>query len=104
MYGRRGARKQVLPTWTSVWYRGAQRPHGYSMSEAGRLGASKIALVTYSQDPTLSRGDRLLGDALARRGCDVSAVPWDDLNADWASFDICVIRSTWDYHHRLTEF
>ena len=64
----------------------------------------RIALVTYAQDPTLSRGDRLLGDALVRRGCDVQAVRWDDPAAEWASFDVCVIRSTWDYHHRLTEF
>ena len=29
---------------------------------------------------------------------------WDDANVDWASFDIAVLRSTWDYAERIGEF
>ena len=29
---------------------------------------------------------------------------WDDPNVDWGSFDLVVIRSTWDYHERRDEF
>ena len=29
---------------------------------------------------------------------------WDDPNVDWGSFDLVVIRSTWDYHERRDVF
>ncbi len=63
-----------------------------------------IALVTWRGLPELAADDRLLRDALVRRGVDVRAVVWDDPGADWRSFDAIVIRSTWDYHKRLDEF
>jgi glutathione synthase/RimK-type ligase-like ATP-grasp enzyme len=47
--------------------------------------------------------DRLLIDALRRRGVDAVAVAWSD-DADWGSFDLAVLRSTWDYVDRLPEF
>jgi hypothetical protein len=31
-------------------------------------------------------------------------VVWDDSSADWLAIRVCVIRETWDYHHRLDEF
>ena len=33
----------------------------------------------------------------------VTTIPWDD-EADWASFDLVVIRTTWDYVPRYAEF
>jgi glutathione synthase/RimK-type ligase-like ATP-grasp enzyme len=33
----------------------------------------------------------------------VASIPWDD-EADWASFDLVIIRTTWDYHKRPVEF
>lgn len=33
----------------------------------------------------------------------VTSIPWDN-EADWASFDLVIIRTTWDYHKRPTEF
>lgn len=33
----------------------------------------------------------------------VTTIPWDD-EADWASFDLVVIRTTWDYVPRHAEF
>jgi glutathione synthase/RimK-type ligase-like ATP-grasp enzyme len=63
-----------------------------------------IALVTWRGLPELAADDRLLRDALVRRGVDARAVVWDDEAADWSAFDAIVIRSTWDYHKRFDEF
>ena len=64
----------------------------------------RIGLITYSALSGLDEGDRLLQSALERRGLEVSPVVWDDSGVDWSLFDMCVVRSTWDYHHRLEEF
>jgi hypothetical protein len=63
-----------------------------------------IALVTWRGLPELAADDRLLRDALVRRGVDARAVVWDDPDADWRAFDAIVVRSTWDYHKRIDEF
>ncbi len=63
-----------------------------------------IALVTWRGLPELAPDDRLLRDALVRRGAEVRAVVWDDASVDWSAFDAIVIRSTWDYHKRFDEF
>jgi glutathione synthase/RimK-type ligase-like ATP-grasp enzyme len=34
----------------------------------------------------------------------VAAALWDDAALDWASFDMALLRSTWDYFHRRDEF
>ena len=47
--------------------------------------------------------DRLLIDALRRRGVDAVPAAWSD-DVDWAAFDLTVLRSTWDYVDRLPEF
>ncbi len=48
--------------------------------------------------------DRLSARVLESRGIEVEFVVWDDRSADWDSFDLVVIRSTWDYGDRLDEF
>lgn len=63
-----------------------------------------IALVTWRGLPELAADDRLVREALVRRGAEVRAVVWDDASVDWRAFDAIVIRSTWDYHKRLDEF
>jgi hypothetical protein len=63
-----------------------------------------IALVTWRGLPALAANDRLLADALARRGAGVEAVVWDDPDVDWRKYDAIVVRSTWDYHKRVDEF
>lgn len=63
-----------------------------------------VALVTYSELPGLAEDERLLVGALARRGLTAGPAVWDDPRRDWAGIGVCVIRSTWDYHHRLDEF
>jgi glutathione synthase/RimK-type ligase-like ATP-grasp enzyme len=63
-----------------------------------------VALVTSADLPNLDNDDRPLIPALADR--DVTAVPavWDDPVVDWTSFDLAVVRSTWDYAPRQEEF
>jgi glutathione synthase/RimK-type ligase-like ATP-grasp enzyme len=46
----------------------------------------------------------LLSSAVAANGGDVSVAYWDDSSVDWASFDLVVIRSPWDYSWRSREF
>jgi len=63
----------------------------------------RIALVTCATLPDLDPDDRLLLEPLRRLGVEVVATVWD-ATVDWASFDLAVIRSTWDYPARRTEF
>jgi glutathione synthase/RimK-type ligase-like ATP-grasp enzyme len=42
--------------------------------------------------------------ALGNAGIDARRVAWTDGDADWASFDGVLIRSTWDYFDRRDEF
>ncbi len=48
--------------------------------------------------------DQLSADVLSGRGTEVEFLAWDEQSADWDSFDLVVIRSTWDYGERLGEF
>ncbi|GEN79447.1 ATP-grasp domain-containing protein [Actinotalea fermentans] len=65
---------------------------------------SRIALATCAALPDLHADDALVRDALAARGAEAEAVVWDDPTVDWASYDLVVIRSTWDYAQRRAEF
>jgi hypothetical protein len=64
----------------------------------------RVALVTYRALPDLDPDDRPLREALAGRGHDPHAAVWDDPAVDWSSFDVAMLRSTWDYFHRRDEF
>ena len=46
----------------------------------------------------------LAADALEKLGFLVKFCFWDDLKIRWQSYDYIVIRTTWDYHLRYTEF
>ena len=48
--------------------------------------------------------DPLLLAALACVGAEVVVVPWDDRSVKWETYDLAVIRSTWDYALRHNEF
>ena len=48
--------------------------------------------------------DRLVLDALKRKGLRVHRISWDDSNFDWASTQYVLFRSTWDYFDRYEEF
>lgn len=65
---------------------------------------TRVALATCSILPDLDPDDAPLLAALAERGVDAVATVWDDKDVDWDSFDLVVVRSTWDYSSRQEEF
>lgn len=65
---------------------------------------SRVALVTCEIFPDLYEDEFPLRDALRARGVTVESPLWDDKTADWGSYDLAVLRSTWDYPARPNEF
>jgi hypothetical protein len=61
-------------------------------------------LVTCAMVPGLDPDDRLLLGELRRRGLEVSVEIWDDPCANWAASGLSILRSTWDYHRRYSDF
>jgi glutathione synthase/RimK-type ligase-like ATP-grasp enzyme len=64
----------------------------------------RIALASCEELPGLDEDGRTLLDALAERGVDAAPVVWDAPGVDWASYDIVVVRGTWDYVPKLPAF
>lgn len=64
----------------------------------------RVALVTCEQFPNLYDDDRLLQRALSESGVRAEPAVWSDSGVAWETFDLAVIRSTWDYHRRYAEF
>jgi hypothetical protein len=64
---------------------------------------ARVALATFDGFPELYEDDRLALAPLAELGVDASPVVWDS-GADWAAYDLVVVRSTWDYTLRREEF
>jgi len=63
-----------------------------------------IVLATSRDLPGLDPDDLPLVEELSREGLSFEAVAWDDANFDWTRAKLCLLRSTWDYHLRLSEF
>jgi hypothetical protein len=63
-----------------------------------------VGLVTYADLPELASDDQPLIPALAGHGLRAVPLVWDDPAVDWAAYRLCVVRSTWDYHHRRDAF
>ncbi|MCC7529279.1 MAG: hypothetical protein IT342_12220 [Candidatus Melainabacteria bacterium] len=64
----------------------------------------QISLITYDGLPDLDPDDCLFKDELVRRGHKVFASIWDDQSIDWSGFDVCIMRSAWDYHLKKDQF
>lgn len=64
----------------------------------------RIALATSGDLPELDPDDHPLLEALRGRGHQVTLPVWDGPGTDWRGFDGVLIRSTWDYHHRLGDY
>jgi hypothetical protein len=63
-----------------------------------------IALVTARAARGLDDDLPPLEAALRTAGAKVHIVDWDDPEVDWTAFDRALLRSTWDYTERLSEF
>jgi glutathione synthase/RimK-type ligase-like ATP-grasp enzyme len=68
------------------------------------LSALDVALVTFADFPDGWEDDHLLASALTERGASTAFVCWDDPSVQWPSIGTAVIRSTWDYFHRVDAF
>ena len=64
----------------------------------------RIALATCLKLPEPDPDQQPLLRELRACGADAQMLAWDDPAADCAHFDLCVIRSTWNYIHDLPGF
>ena len=68
------------------------------------MTSPRIALATCSTFPDLEADDAPVIPALVERGVEAVPAVWDDPAVDWSSFDLVVVRDTWDYSPRREEF
>jgi glutathione synthase/RimK-type ligase-like ATP-grasp enzyme len=68
------------------------------------MSSPRIAIATCAAYADLKADDKLLREALAERGCEARAVVWNEPGIEWRHFDLCLIRSTWDYHDHHPEY
>ena len=66
--------------------------------------APRVALVTCAALPNIYEDERELVPMLAARGVEARAAVWDDPSVAWGAFDAIVIRSTWDYFKKKSEW
>ncbi len=64
----------------------------------------KLAIATCIELPEPDVDESLLMEALKVAGVDAKLAAWDDPSIDWSAFDLCVIRSTWNYPEFPMEF
>ncbi len=63
-----------------------------------------IVLVGSRQLPQGEDDSRGLASSITGQGWPVRWASWDDTNVDWLNCPLAVLRTPWDYTHRLTEF
>jgi glutathione synthase/RimK-type ligase-like ATP-grasp enzyme len=63
-----------------------------------------VGLVTSAAAIGLDPDHDVLVEALGRHAAKAVPVIWDDPEVNWDELDAAVIRSTWDYHTRYSEF
>lgn len=63
-----------------------------------------LAVVVSDVQPQPHEDDAGLLAALRAHGIDVHARIWSDPDVDWAGHEALLVRSTWDYFQRYTEF
>ncbi|HJU07008.1 MAG TPA: hypothetical protein VJ727_00810, partial [Rhodanobacteraceae bacterium] len=63
-----------------------------------------IALVTARAARGLDEDMPPLERALREADAQVTVADWDDDSVEWSRFDLALLRSTWDYTQRASEF
>lgn len=64
----------------------------------------KIAIATCTELPNLTENDQLLVPIFKEKGYSVNLEIWDNPETNWQSYDVVIIRSTWDYFLKAKEF
>ena len=67
-------------------------------------GVRSIAMITARAARAQDTDSNLLAQALREQGWSAAIIDWDDMEVDWSKFKLAVLRSTWDYTVRLSEF
>ncbi|MEU8035885.1 hypothetical protein [Streptosporangium sp. NPDC049078] len=65
---------------------------------------ASVAYVTFTDPDKVDDEKGIAVAAWADQGITGHIVRWDDPEVDWAAFDAVVVRTTWDYVTRRTEF
>lgn len=65
---------------------------------------TRIAIATCDELPGGDVDSPAVQAALAALGVSAEPVSWSAPGVDWAGYDLVVVRNTWDYTRRLTEF
>lgn len=64
----------------------------------------RVAFLTLQNAADFVIDDSLAIDELTRRGWDAIEIPWTEAGVDWSTFDVVLIRTTWDYMDRPAAF
>jgi hypothetical protein len=64
----------------------------------------KIGIATCAEKPELTVGDQRFAAELCSLGMEAVPLIWTDPNSLEKAWDVIVVRSVWDYHHRHQEF
>jgi glutathione synthase/RimK-type ligase-like ATP-grasp enzyme len=64
----------------------------------------RIAIATCAEYEELKVDDRLLCEALEAQGAAARSVIWDEEDPGREDTDLCLVRSTWDYHDKHEQF
>lgn len=64
----------------------------------------RIALATCTELPDLDPDDQPLIAHFAEAGIEATPVIWSDPAVNWGSYDLVIIRNTWDYTDHLAQF
>jgi len=64
----------------------------------------RVALATCVALPQLDAEDTPLVPALRQAGIEGVPLVWNDPAVDWASYDLVVVRTTWDYPNKIDAF
>ena len=66
--------------------------------------SQRIAIATAAEIPDLDEDGPALLAALRERGCSAEPAVWTDEAVDWSTYDLVVVRSTWDYASKRDRF
>jgi hypothetical protein len=64
----------------------------------------RVAIASCSAPPEPDPDEALLLEALGRAGLSATVLAWDDERARFAEQDLVVVRSTWNYYERASDF
>ncbi len=63
-----------------------------------------VMFTTCKDFPLLCEGDRVLAEALEKRGFPVIPALWDDESIDFEGSSFVMLRANWDYYRKLNRF